>query len=72
LIESVDEPTRSNHLGSEGLSPLPQLAIRGDQRDLIRRVRGQVNEHVVTAASGMKDRHAVNHAGLDSIASSPF
>jgi hypothetical protein len=68
----LDEPSRSNHLCSEGLSPLPQLAIRCDQRDLIRRIRGQVNEHVVTAASGMEDRHAVNNASLDSIASSPF
>jgi hypothetical protein len=68
----LDEPSRSNHLCSEGLSPLPQLAIRCDQRDLIRRIRGQFNEHVVAAASGMEDRHAVNNASLDSIASSPF
>jgi len=49
-----------------------QLAIRRDQHDLIRRIRGQVNEQVVTAASGMEDCHAVHHASLDSIASSPF
>jgi hypothetical protein len=34
--------------------------------------RSSVNEHVVAAASGMEDRHAVNNASLDSIASSPF
>ena len=72
LLESLDEPSRSNHLCSESLSPLPQRAIRGDQRHLIRRVRGQVNEHVVTAASGMDDRHAINRARPDSIASFPF
>ena len=51
---------------------MPQLAIRCDQHDLIRRIRGQVNEHVVTAATGMEDRDAVNNASLDSIASFPF
>jgi hypothetical protein len=68
----LDEPTRSNHLCSEGLSPPPQLAICRDQRNLIGRIRGQVNEHVVTAAGGMEHRHAVNKTSLDSIASFPF
>jgi hypothetical protein len=43
LFESLDEPSRSNYFCSEVLSPLPQLAIRCDQRDLIRRIRSQVN-----------------------------
>jgi hypothetical protein len=72
LIESLHEPPRSNHLRAEGLSPLPQLAIRGDQRDLIRRIRGHVDERVVTAVSGMDDRHAVDIARLDPIAGLPF
>jgi hypothetical protein len=72
LLESLHEPLRSNHLCSKGFSPLPQLAIRRDQRDLIRRIRDHVNEHVVTAASGMENCHAIDNASLDSFASSPF
>ena len=72
LLESLDEPSRSNHFCPEGLSPTPQLAIRSDQHDPIRRIRDQVNEHVVTAASGMEDRDAINDASLDSIAGSPL
>jgi hypothetical protein len=51
---------------------MSQLTVRRDQRDLIRCIRSQVNEHIVTAASGMDDRHAVNEASLDSVASFSF
>jgi hypothetical protein len=72
LLELLDEPTRSNHLCSERHGPRPQLAISRDQRDLIRGIRDDVNERVVSAASGMDDRHAVDNARLHSIASFPF
>jgi hypothetical protein len=68
----LDEPSRSDHFCSEGLSPIPQLTIRCDERDLIGCIRGHVNEHVVATARRMEDRDAINNASFDSIASSPF
>jgi hypothetical protein len=70
LLEELEEPARSNHLGPQGLSPPPQPTIRGDERDhLIRDVRDDINEGVVTAASGVEDRDATGDSVRDALSS---
>jgi hypothetical protein len=73
LFKELEEPPRSNHAGSQGLSPPPQLAIRGDECDhLVRDVRDDVNEGVVPAASSVEDRDAAGDAIGDALASFAF
>ncbi len=60
LRKDLEEPPRSDHLGSLGPGPPPQLAIRRDECDtLVRDLRDDINEGVVTAASGVEDRDAI-------------
>ena len=73
LLEEFKEPSGANHVGSQGLRPPPQLAIRCDEGDdLIGGVRGDIDEQVVSGARSMKHRHSVAHATLDAIASLAF
>lgn len=73
LLKELKESPRSNHVDSHGLSPPTQLAIRRDECDhLIRGVRGGVNEHVVTAGSGVEHRDAVGDASLSALAGLAF
>ena len=60
-------------MGSQSLGPLPQLAIRRDQRDhLINGIQNDLNEQVVSAAGSVKYRHAVGDASLGALASLAF
>jgi hypothetical protein len=73
LLKELQEPSGSNHVGSQRLSPPPQLAIRADECDhLIRDVRDDINEGVVAAASSVEDRDAVSDAIRDTLASLAF
>ena len=73
LLQELEEPPRSNYAGSQGLSPPPQLAIRGDEGDhLIRDVGDDINEGVVTAAGSVEDRDAIGDAVRDALASPAF
>jgi hypothetical protein len=73
LRKELEEPAWSNHLGPQGLSPPPQLAIRGDECDhLIRDVRDDINEGVVTATGGVEDRDAVSDSVRDALSSPAF
>ena len=71
-MEEPEKPLGSDHVGSEGLGPLSQLAVRCDECHFIRGVRDDVNEHVVPATSSMEDSHAVDDAGLGALASLAF
>lgn len=73
LPEKVKEPPRPNHIGSQGLSPPPQLAVSGDECDrLTGGLRHDINEHVIAAPSSVEDRDAVVHATLYALAGLAF
>jgi hypothetical protein len=73
LFEELKEPSWPDDVGSEGLSPPPKRAIRGDECDLlIRGVRDDINEHVVAAATSVEDRYTVGEARLCAIATLAF
>jgi hypothetical protein len=71
-VEPTDQPSGSNHIGSEGLGPLAQRSVRGNQCHLTSRIGGDRKERVVTAAGRMHNCDAVGHAWLDASASLPF
>jgi hypothetical protein len=72
-LEELEEPSGSNHIGSQGLRAPPQLTIRCNQCDhLTRGARSDINEHVVTAARGMEDGHTIGDATLDALARLAF
>ena len=72
LGKTVEEPTRSNSVGSQPLSSLPQLAVGSDQGDSIGRALDDLNEHVVTATGRVENRHLAHDAGLGAIACFTF
>jgi hypothetical protein len=73
LLEEVEEPSRSTHVCSQGRRALPQCAIRRHERDhLLRAVRGDRNERVITAANGVDDGDAIGEAARDTLACLAF
>ena len=73
LLKELQEPAWSDHVSSQGLRPPPQLAIRADECDhLIRDVRDDVDEGVVTAAGSVEDRNTVADAIRDTLTSLAF
>ena len=72
LGKTVEEPTRSNSVGSQSLGSLPQLAVGSDQGDSIGRALNDLNEHVVTATGRVENRHLAHDAGLGAIACFTF
>jgi hypothetical protein len=73
LREKLEEPPRSDHLGSQGLNSPPQLAIRSHECDCpVRGLRGEVSEHVIAAPRSEQDRDAVGRASLHTRAGGAF
>lgn len=69
----LEQPTRSNDIGSEYLGPAPQFAIGRDQSDLlVSCLRCDLDERVVTASRSMNDSDTVGRATLDAPARLAF
>ena len=51
-LEEMEEPARPDHLGAQGLGPLPQPTIRGDEGDrFVARSCHDMDERVIATAS---------------------
>ena len=71
--EEIEQPPRTDHACPQGLCPLPQLAIRCDQRDLFTGgTQDGIDERVVAAPASMENRHTVVRARLDTLPSLAF
>lgn len=56
----MEEPARPDHLGPQGLSPSPELAISGDERDnLVGRPSHDMDERVIATAFSVDHGDAV-------------
>jgi hypothetical protein len=74
VLEEVEEPSRPHHLSSQGLSPSPQLAIRGDERDRLTRdsPSHDIDKRVIATAFGMDHGDAIAQTAGHALAKLAF
>ena len=68
-LQPVEEPARSDHLGSQVLGSSPELAIGGDEGDdVVGCSAHDVDERVITTSFGVHDGDAIGDAGRRTLA----
>ena len=71
-VKYIDEPSRADHLGSQGHGSLSQRTVRRHQGHLTGRVGRNRQQRVVTATQRVQDGHSVDLAYLDAAAGTAF